>query len=273
MKKYILGICALAGLISCEVENNFDNNNLKENVELNYFTDKDTIRTVAIGINDDSTVNVQVGSTQKKNNSRTFSITLDNDLTSLEQGSDFTIPQSATIEAGEFVTDLPVDLVFEELTTEKDTIAFSISGDNVTDTRSNYMLIVSKSCPSDLTGTYSYTSTNLIQGGSGASCGAASGEVTWTELEEGIYETSDASFGQFGSCWGDGPATGIQFTHNCDQIIVDSSSSDQYGDSYFYEIVSVEGTEMVINWNNTYGDSGTATITNPDGWPEVLQTN
>ncbi|WP_146228847.1 hypothetical protein [Mesonia sp. K7] len=227
-----------------------------------------------MGVQDDNVINVAIGSTDKTSSDRSYSITINEEVSTVEAGIQYTMPASVTIPADSHIGNIPVTLNFDELSTEvKDTLAFSISGADVADFRYNYMMILSKSCTSELSGTYSYTSTNLVQGQSGDSCPDATGEVTWTEVEEGRYSTSDASFGQFGSCWNDGPATGIQFTHNCAEITVDPNTTDQYGDSYTYTIVSVSETEMVIDWSNTYGDGGRATITNPNGWPEVLQTN
>ena len=83
----------------------------------------------------------------------------------------------------------------------------------------------------------------------------------------GSYTISDASFGQFGCAWGDTPPGGnVRFNDACGKLSM--SGTDKYGDSYSFEVVSVEGNKLTINWKNTYGDGGTTTLTRAGGnWP------
>lgn len=124
-------------------------------------------------------------------------------------------------------------------------------------------------CPSDLAGTFDYVHTNQVTGAGGGPCEEEPlrGTVTWEEIGPGQYSTTDGSFGLFPNCWADNPVTGITINDSCD--LLSTSGSDQYGDSYEYTVVSIEGPVMVLSWVNTYGDGGTVELTRQDGkdWP------
>ncbi len=127
-------------------------------------------------------------------------------------------------------------------------------------------------CVSDLAGTFNYVSTELVRGPGGTACGGPiTGQVTWTLVSAGKYSTTDASFGQFGECWGDDPANSPTFRINdvCNKI--STEGRDQYGDAYTYTIQNVDGPNLTIRWRNTYGDGGLVVLTRTDGrnWPPL----
>ena len=126
-------------------------------------------------------------------------------------------------------------------------------------------------CPSDLAGTFDFVHTNQVTGPGGGPCTEEplTGTVTWTEIGPGQYSTSDGTFGLFPNCWADDPVTGITINDSCD--LLSTSGSDQYGDSYTYKVISIEGPVMVLSWENTYGDGGTVELTRQDGkdWPQL----
>ncbi len=131
------------------------------------------------------------------------------------------------------------------------------------------------SCPSDLGGTHSFVSTELVAGNNPGACpsGSVSGTVTWTDLGGGTYLASDLGFGQYeSSCWNDTPATsgGATFTEICGEII--SGGADQYGLIYTWVITDVSGPELTMTWSNDYADSGTVVITREGGadWPALF---
>lgn len=131
------------------------------------------------------------------------------------------------------------------------------------------------SCPSDLGGTHSFVSTNLVAGNNPGACpsGSVSGTVTWTDLGGGTYQTSDLGFGQYeSSCWNDTPATsgGATFTEICGEIF--SGGADQYGLTYTWVITDVSGPTLTMTWSNNYADSGTVVITREGGadWPALF---
>jgi hypothetical protein len=128
-------------------------------------------------------------------------------------------------------------------------------------------------CESDIGGEIDYVTTN-VTGGNAAACGASvSGTVTFDDQGGGVYEISDASFGQFTCAWGDAAATGLSLMDVCGSLTVDGT--DQYGAGYVFSIVSNDGTSLVIDWENEDGDSGRTTLTRKDGseWPLGLTTD
>lgn len=275
MKKILsLSLIAIVLLLSCEAKDS-EVNLYSAGQDLTYFTDVNIENTVVLTESSDPQFNIQVGSTVKTNANRSYSVSVDPESTAVE-GVHFTFNSSSVvIPAGEYVTDLVLNLDYLNVPNEGAVLILNLSGENVHEPRSTYTLNISKLCSSFLEGEHSFVATNLIRGGANTGpCNDVSGTVVWTSLGDGLYSTSDASFGQFDSCWNDSPAVGPTFSHLCNSITV-TSAPDQYGDTYTYTIVSVVGPVMVINWVNTYGDSGTATITREGGvdWQEELQTN
>ena len=148
-------------------------------------------------------------------------------------------------------------------------------------------------CPisDDLSGTHTYTQTQIQYGdGNGTSTGTVingtiTGSVTWTEVAPtgsqqagtvGKYSLDDASFGVFGAVYNDDPAVGPNgafFTWVCRELLF--SGSDQYSDTFTYNIISVTGPVMIFTWTNTWGDGGRVTLTREGGvdWPDIFQTN
>nr|MBX2874404.1 hypothetical protein [Saprospiraceae bacterium] len=171
------------------------------------------------------------------------------------------------------LADLKGRLDFNAEVTREDGTVFTFddfTGDlNNPGQRQAMQFSVSLVCPSDLAGTFDYVQTNMKA--NGANCGQASisGTVTWTETGAGLYATDDASFGQFGDCYGDNPAAGLSINDSCDLISV--AGSDQYGDGYTYDVISVEGPTLTLEWTNTFNDGGTVVLTRQDGkdWPQL----
>ena len=137
-------------------------------------------------------------------------------------------------------------------------------------------------CESALNGTLSYVHTNLLAGAGGPGTGVPhsttelTGTVEWQAVDgaTGSYLTSDASFGLF-------PDLGYDAQSSIDGVgtvaigdacnIISVSGADQYGDSYTYTIDAVDGVNLTITWENTWGDGGTVVLTRDDGtdWPAL----
>lgn len=132
--------------------------------------------------------------------------------------------------------------------------------------------VITFTCPSDIGGEFTYSTVNIAATSSFANPDNCNEPVTGTgaltETAPGIYALSDATFGQYGCAWDDTPAAGVVWTDVCNTISV--SGGDQYGLVYSFSVVSNDGDELVINWFNDYGDSGTTTLTREGGWPESL---
>ncbi len=136
---------------------------------------------------------------------------------------------------------------------------------------------ISFTCSSDLGGDLDFVTTNITAtgaGGNAAACGGStSGTVSFDDQGGGIYEISDITFGQYDCAWGDNPATGVSLVDVCGSLSL--IGADQYGLVYSISIVSNDGTDLVIDWENDYGDSGRTTLTRTDdkSWPLDLRTD
>ena len=71
-------------------------------------------------------------------------------------------------------------------------------------------------------------------------------------------------------CYEGGNATGgdLAFTDVC-AVGSFTGFTDSFGDTWTFTS-SVDGTEWTIEWVNTYGESATSVLTNPNGWPFTL---
>lgn len=204
--------------------------------------------------------------------------TADTDLYSIVESSLF-------VPAGEFVGEVVVSINFDNLAEgANETLVLTLDEEQVPvlDITQNFMVInIYVSCATEsLAGAHSYTTYNLVQGdGSGGGApvaGTAEGTVSWTSTgTPGIYGTSDLSFGHFATVWNDSPATSAtaRAVWSCDGLT--TSGVDQYGDTFTYDVVSIEGPVMTINFSNTYGDAGTTELTRSGGadWPMELMGN
>lgn len=124
-------------------------------------------------------------------------------------------------------------------------------------------------CASALEGPVDYV--NVVQGAIvpiTACLPSISGTSEIIKNSHGEYTLADATFGQYDCAWNDNPAAGVTWTDFCDDITV--GGSDQYGLIYGYDLVSNDGTTLVLDWYNDYGDFGQVTLTRAGGWPNPL---
>jgi hypothetical protein len=131
-------------------------------------------------------------------------------------------------------------------------------------------------CQSDLGGVLDYETTVYTAGpfGHAENCvGVISGQVEFEDLGGGQYAISDITFGQYDCAWDDSPAVGVTLVDICN--VLSLTGADQYGLIYSISIVSNDGTDLVIDWENDYGDTGRTTLKRTDGksWPLGLSTN
>ncbi len=134
--------------------------------------------------------------------------------------------------------------------------------------RGHFDFTMPAGCPSDLTGTYEVTTTDIW-------CGAdpVTTNVDIVALGAGVYEFSDWSFGTYdGVCYGGGtaPAGGdLTFAEVCAEVSF-TGFTDSFGDAWEFES-SIEGAEWTIKWSNAYGEAGTSVLIHPSGeWPFTL---
>ena len=144
--------------------------------------------------------------------------------------------------------------------------------------RGTFLLDQSIVCPSDLAGTYALeASVPEMYPDSACIATSFSGEAVWEETAEGVYNVSDLTFGGWSACY-DGntgadvtssPSGSLQLQDACNRLSF--VGADQYGDSYTIDTLSVDGSVLMLEWSNTYGESGTATLTRTDSteWPTL----
>lgn len=194
--------------------------------------------------------------------------------------------QELGVQEGEFNGGDQFEVRFKYLTTDGRTFSWENSSANVVGGafyRSPFRYNVNVTCPfeSSLAGTHSYVTTNMSIPGASPCGGTATGTVTWFDtdeggnpLPEGTYRITDYSFGLFeSSCWFDDPAysTGSGIKWFCKNLL--TLGSDQYSETWTYEIVSVSGAQMTINFASTYNETGTTVLTREgnEPWPAIFQ--
>lgn len=133
--------------------------------------------------------------------------------------------------------------------------------------RGHFDFVMPAACPSDLTGTYDVTTTDIW-------CGAdpVTTAVDIVALGGGSYEFSDWAFGAYGPCYGGGTAGGdLNFIDVCTEVSF-TGFTDSFGDTWTYDS-NIDGSEWTITWENTYGEAGSSVITYTGGanWPITLE--
>ena len=136
--------------------------------------------------------------------------------------------------------------------------------------KSPFANVVSVICPSALGGTIHYSTfvTAAVVPITPCLPGPVTGDTLFDEVGPGRYKVGDATFGQYNCAWNDNPAAGTYLEDACELLAI--TGSDQYGLLYSWVIVSNNGTQLVINWQNDYGDKGTTTLTRTGGWPTTI---
>lgn len=127
-------------------------------------------------------------------------------------------------------------------------------------------------CPSDLGGTFAYSSSNM-NSAYGSCPGTITGSVTFTPVSAGSpsYIVSDATFGLW-NCYGDVyTGTGVRLNDACGGLSF--SGTDKYGDAYTFTFISNNGTNLVFKWKNASAEEGTVNLTANAGkpWPSTLK--
>ncbi|MFT6808486.1 MAG: hypothetical protein ACJA01_001711 [Saprospiraceae bacterium] len=132
--------------------------------------------------------------------------------------------------------------------------------------RGHFNYTMPANCPSDLTGSYAYVTTD-------AWCGAtvADGSVDIVAKGGGTYFFNDWSFGAY-ACYGAiASQPGINFEEVCAEVAF-TAVVDSYGDTWTFDS-KIEGNEWTINWVNTYGEAGNSVLFYTGGadWPITLK--
>jgi hypothetical protein len=169
--------------------------------------------------------------------------------------------------------------VFEFRLVLNDKFGRRFSSDNVTTNvagapfyDSPFQYPVSVVCPSDLAGTFAY-STLVTSSPYKRSCEGQilTGNVTFTRFSPTAYTVSDQTFGLFTQCSGDGPGGVVRINDSCGALTF--SGADQYGSTYKFTFKSNNGTALVFDWISSDNEGGTTTLTAAAGkpWPATLK--
>jgi hypothetical protein len=123
-------------------------------------------------------------------------------------------------------------------------------------------------CPSDLAGTHAYSTIPWCDGSV-----TETGTVTWTAVSSGVYELSDFAMGAYFPCYGATatlPGGSLKVQDICNRIFPVGTS--RWGETYFFNSVSVSGADLTIDWENDYGEAGVTTLTREGGanWPALV---
>lgn len=132
--------------------------------------------------------------------------------------------------------------------------------------RGHFNFTMGANCPSDLTGSFAYETTDTWCDGS-----SVSGTVDIVSQGGGIYNFSDWSFGAYGPCYGAVAAQPtLRFSEVCTEVSF-VGFTDSYGDTWTFDS-NIDGDKWTINWTNTYGESANSVIINASGsWPFTLK--
>lgn len=126
------------------------------------------------------------------------------------------------------------------------------------------------SCPSNLGGSYAFTTTNVSAPTGEFEAGPITGTVTFTDLGGGQYALSDASFGGWGAIYGAGEiAVGVGINDICNTI--NFTGKDQYDEVFTFSNLQINGATLTFKWENDYGEFGTTSLVRTDGtnWPNL----
>ncbi len=116
-------------------------------------------------------------------------------------------------------------------------------------------------CPSDLAGTHTYSTVGW--------CGGPwTGTTTWVTESTGVYSISDGdyAFGAYHACYSPTatlPGGNLRIKDICNTLSWVGAS--RWGEVYWFNSVTVNGADLILDWENDYGEAGVATITREGG--------
>lgn len=146
-------------------------------------------------------------------------------------------------------------------------------------------------CPSELEGVFDANTTGQAVW-AGTPCNSNwTGTVIWDHLGNGVYDVyavigadtlHDMSMGAYFACYGQdneagypngagGTAGSLRITDACGKLAY--SGLSQWGESYVFNNLVVNGNQLTLDWTNSYGESAVTVLTRTDGknWPANLR--
>lgn len=276
MKKSIYALLAIIMIASCETNNNFDDNNYNGGVELTYFTGTPESRNVILSSPENSDVEVEIGSTVKSNNNRSYTVSV-TDESPTQEGAIFQLNSTTTvIPAGEYIGSVVLNIDFEVLPDDGFQVELALSGDGVATFDNVVTVNVIKLCP--IPGDrYQESTWNVVStvcyGDASGNCDPANSNIPLVDTvimtageEVNQFMLSDITGGLYGQEYNAADQPGM-IVEICERLILDNQPDTVYGGDFFNGegevILNEEGNivEFTIVWSNGYGDAGTSTFT------------
>lgn len=164
----------------------------------------------------------------------------------------------------------PNDVVLDVVLSNAQSGVIGFPGPDNTNTAQVNVTIINFCGESMLEGTYDYVTTETFCGDAPAGIGS----VDIIALGDGRYTFSEWSFGAYEICYnGFLPADWgtLTLVEDVCSRKLSYEGTDAYGDTWFIESLTVDGSDMTIEWLNTYDEGGTTTLTRTDGssWPDL----
>ena len=134
--------------------------------------------------------------------------------------------------------------------------------------RGHFDVTLAVVCPSDLAGTHTYSTVPW--------CGGAPviGVSVWVTESNGVYsiDGGDYAFGAYFPCYSPTaalPEGNLRINDLCNTLSWTGAS--QWGELYIFNSVTVSGADLIMDWDNDYGEAGITTLTREGGanWPPL----
>jgi len=224
---------------------------------------------------------IEVGVTSASNVDREIPINIDATSTATSNLYSFQAG-SLIIPAGKFVGKIILEGNFDNLpdgATYTLVLTLDESQVSILDDYNFHVVTITKNCVTEnIGGSHPYRQYNMVGGTEGPVDTIKTGTMVWSQTAAGtgIFKIADLSWGLFSSVRGINAAT-VSGGNNFIQWTcagLRANTQDQFGNSYTYDVVSVNGPVFTFNWTNTHGDKGTVEVTRNNGrdWPTSLLT-
>ena len=157
--KLILAFCFIA-IISCDED---QDPAIYEGPSLTYFTEE--TGNFFVEDVDNATFRIPVGVTESSSNDRTFTVEVNEELTTASSNQYQLTSNSFVIPAGEYIGYVEVEGFYENISTEATTLAIdlvSVDGSNLADFKTTFSLGLNQFCPLEIP--LEYNATAFLQG-------------------------------------------------------------------------------------------------------------
>ncbi len=268
MKKsfiYLLAIAFTLSFMSCGEE--IIRTLQDEYVSLS--SDNTTLRFLRVGDGQAVDAGIQaVLIAAQKSSPVSVSFEIDGESTAVE-GTHYTVEgNSVTIDANQSFGTLPIKILPDNIEPgEQWTIKVNLTSSDLNLTSNEVTYAVEVTCPSELAGTYTSTTTGQSTDGCCPDVTTVEGEVTLTEVGDGVYTISDWSAGLYFTwyeVYGVTAAYVSEGNLNTDLLDVCTNISATFTEPFQTETVisgSVSNGVITYTWTNGYDDTAEVVLT------------